>query len=62
MTITTSAQKKASKKYEDEKIDRINLRMPKGKKELLKKAANKKNVSVNTLLNMLVDKELKSLN
>ena len=62
MSSLTPAKKKANEKYERDKVDRINFRMPKGKKEQLKLAAEKRNVSVNTLLNMLVDEELKSLN
>lgn len=56
--MTTDAQKKASKKYENEKIDSIKLRLPKGKKELVQKCAELNHESINGMVNRLIDQEL----
>lgn len=56
--MTTDAQKKASKKYESEKIESIKLRLPKGKKELVQKCAKSNNESINGMVNRLLDEEL----
>ena len=48
--------------YNKEKYDRVNLTMPKGKKDLLKTAAAERNMSVNEFINALIDKELNSSN
>lgn len=58
MTTATEAQKKASKKYETEKIESIKLRLPKGKKELVQKCAELNNESINKMINRLLDKEI----
>ena len=54
----TEARRKAHNKYQAEKVDVIYVRVPKGKKEIIQKHANKKGVSVNTLINNILDKEL----
>ena len=41
--------------YNKEKYDRVNLTMPKGKKDLLKTAAAERNMSVNEFINALID-------
>ena len=41
--------------------DRINLLVPKGKKEVIQAAAQAQGVSVNTFINSLIDKELERL-
>lgn len=56
--MTTDAQKKASKKYESEKIESIKLRLPKGKKELVQRCAQLNNESINGMVNRLLDEEL----
>ncbi len=56
--MTTDAQKKASKKYESEKIESIKLRLPKGKKELVQRCAKLNNESINGMVNRLLDEEL----
>ena len=38
-----------------EKLDRINLTMPKGKKEIVKEAADKNGESVNAFINRAID-------
>lgn len=53
----SEAQKKASVKYL-EKLDEIRIRMPKGKKELIKAHADAKGESVNGFINRAVDETM----
>ena len=55
----SEAQKRASKKWDAEKVERITLRVPKGKKEIISKHASKNNESINAMINRLIDDELK---
>ena len=43
----TLARRKANKKYLSEKVDSINVRFPKGMKEILRKRAEKQGLSLN---------------
>ena len=43
----TPARRKANKKYLSEKVDSINVRFPKGMKEILRKRAEKQGLSLN---------------
>ena len=61
MTVS-DAQKRAIKKWNNEKVESIRLRVPKGKKELIKERANRNNESINAMINRLIDQELKSKN
>lgn len=61
MTVS-DAQKRAIEKWNNEKVDSIRLRVPKGKKELIKECANKNNESINAMINRLIDQELQSKN
>lgn len=54
----SEAQKKASIKYEEEKVESVRFRVPKGKKRLIQKCAKENGESVNGLLNRLVDDEI----
>ncbi len=45
-------------KYIKEKYDRINLTMKAGKKEKIKSAASKRDMSVNEYINCLIDNDL----
>lgn len=45
--------------YIKEKYDRINLTVPKGRKEEIKKQAEKAGKSVNEYINSLIDRDLK---
>lgn len=45
--------------YNKEKYDRVNLTMPKGKKDLLKTAAAERNMSVNEFINALIDQVIR---
>ena len=42
-----------------EKLDRINLTMPKGKKEQVKAAADSLGLSVNAYINVAIDERMK---
>ena len=44
---TSEARKRACKKYEQEKIDRIPLRVPRGKKAQIQERATSLNESIN---------------
>ena len=52
---TSDALKKAIKKYEQEKVDRIMLRVPKGKKEIIQEHATQNGESLNAFLNRAID-------
>ena len=54
MTVS-KAQKKAVNKYIAEKLDRVNLTMPKGKKEEIKARADSMGLSVNAFINLAID-------
>ena len=41
-----------------EKLDRINLTMPKGKKEKVKEAADKLGISLNSYINQAIDEKM----
>ena len=56
--MTTEAQKRANKKYEDEKTESIRVRVPKGKKALAQECAKANNESVNSMINRLIDNEI----
>lgn len=45
-------------KWISEKLDRINLTMPKGKKDIIKAHAESKGESVNSFINRAVDETL----
>lgn len=54
----SEAQKQASKKWEEENIESVRFRVPKGKRKLIQECAANNNESVNTMLNRLVDSEI----
>ena len=55
---TSEALKRAVKKYDQEKIDRISMRVPKGKREIIQTHAQKYGESINTFLNRAVDETI----
>lgn len=55
---SSDAQKRAIKKYDLEKIDRIAMRVPKGKREIIQMHAVKCGESVNAFLNRAVDEAI----
>lgn len=52
---TTKASQKAVNKYMKENYERINLVVPKGKKEIIKEHAEKNSESVNAFINRAID-------
>lgn len=51
----SKAQQKAVNKYIAEKLDRVNLTLPKGKKEKVKAVADSMGLSVNAFINLAID-------
>ena len=55
---TSEALKRAKKKYDSESIDRIPLRVPKGKKELIRAHATRCEESANAFINRAIDETI----
>ena len=55
---TSDSLKRAIKKYEQEKIDRIPLRVEKGKKEIIQEHAATQGESVNGFINRAIDETI----
>ena len=51
----TDAQKRARDKWLSEKVETINLRVPKGKKETLQRFAAERGQSLNAFINQAID-------
>ena len=51
----SEAMLRAIKKYEEEKVERITLRVPKGKKEIIQKTAELCGESLNTFINRAIN-------
>lgn len=58
--MTTEAERKAIKKYNTEKVERVVIRVPKGQKEKIKKFAANHGESLNEMINRLINEELSS--
>lgn len=54
----SEALKRAIKKYNQEKIDRISLRVSKGKKEIVQMHAAGRGESMNSFLNRAIDEAM----
>lgn len=54
----SDALKKAIKKYDQEKVDRVSMRVPKGKKEFIQEHAATQGESLNAFLNRAVDETI----
>ena len=54
---TSEARKRACKKYEQEKIDRIPLRVPRGKKAQIQERATSLNESINAYINRIINED-----
>lgn len=54
----SEAQKKASVKYL-EKLDEVRIRMPKGRKDIIKAHAEAQGESVNGFINRAIDNQMK---
>ena len=57
----TEAQKRATAKYNAKAYERIELRVIKGRKEVISKVAEANNESTNALINRAIDRELERL-
>ena len=55
---SSEAAKRAVKKYDQEKIDRIAMRVPKGKREVIQVHAQEQGESINAFLNRAVDETI----
>ena len=55
---TSDALKRAIKKYDQEKVDRIIFRVPKGKREMIQTHAAEQGESVSAFLNRAVDETM----
>ena len=55
---SSEAAKRAAKKYDQEKIDRIAMRVPKGKREAIQAHAQEQGESINAFLNRAVDETM----
>lgn len=58
MPPASKAQQKAVNKYMRENYDRVNLTMPKGKKEAVTKHAKAKDGSLNKFINRAIDETM----
>lgn len=56
----SQAQNKATQRYIKNNYDSIMIRMPKGKKELVKAFAESRDESLNGFVNRVIDKEMES--
>lgn len=54
----TEAQKRARDKWLSEKVETINLRVSKGKKEVIRKFASDRGESVNAFINRAIDEAM----
>lgn len=54
----TDAQRRARDKWLNEKVETINLRVPKGKKEIVQKYASQNGESVNGFINRIIDEAI----
>ena len=55
---SSEAAKRAVKKYDQERIDRIAMRVPKGKREVIQAHAQEQGESINAFLNRAVDETI----
>lgn len=56
----TEAQRRARDKWLSEKVEVINVRVPKGRKVVIQARAAQNNESVNAYINRLIDEDLHS--
>lgn len=55
------SQQKAVTKYMKEHYDSINVRVPKGKKDIIKSVAEKNGDSINGFVNKAIDERIKKI-
>lgn len=56
--MLTEAKKKANRKYNDKAYDRISIVVKKGQRDEFKRYAESKGMSLNGLINYLLEKEM----
>ncbi len=56
--MASESLKRAIKKYDQEKVDRIPMRVPKGQKEIIQAHAAKRGESINAFLNRAVNETM----
>lgn len=54
----TRARAKANKKYDQESVDRISIRLPKGQREVLKRYCAEHNTSLNKFVNEAIREKM----
>ena len=54
----TEAQKKSALKWDSTNLDRVSVALPKGKKEEIKKVAEKHGESVNAFINRVINQAM----
>lgn len=59
MMAVSKAQQKAVNKYVKYNYDRVNVNMPKGKKEVVQAYAARHGMSVNAYINAAIDEKMK---
>ena len=59
-SMVSEAQKRATKNYEKEKIDKVTLRLEKGKKEIYRNEAEKRNISLNAFIVEAIEEKIKN--
>lgn len=62
MSPASKAQQKAVNKYMKTNYDRVNLTLPKGKKEIVSAHAEKRGESVNAFINRAIDRTMEDDN
>lgn len=62
MMSVSGAQKRATKKYNAKKYDRIELKVQKGEKDLMKIHAIKQGESLNSFINRAIQNQIKTDN
>ena len=55
----TENRKKNNQKWDSENLDRVSIAMPKGKRDIIKKAAASINESMNQFINTAIDERMK---
>lgn len=55
--MSTDAKRKANSKY-DAKLDKVLVRMPSGKADIVRERAEKIGISINAYINKLIDEDI----
>ena len=61
MAPASKAQQKAVAKYMKNNYDELKVRMPKGKKDIIKTAAENQGKSINGFINEAIDEKIKDV-